>query len=171
MDNKESLEVVNPPVFDTGNNKQDFSFSAPHFAFSPANRPHRLVFWKATSIGLGAAIAASAALALSGFSDYLMPAAIPFMVMSLLGAGSLTAYYLHLKLHLKSPKKHAIAPKSAPKAEQTAPAPNSQYSSIITVVYEGCDEYPSSDTFERDKVLASAKQALLSVDHTKITSH
>jgi hypothetical protein len=44
-------------------------------------------------------------------------------------------------------------------------------SAITTVVYENLDNHPHADTFRRDKVLASAKQALLSMDHTKQIRH
>lgn len=42
---------------------------------------------------------------------------------------------------------------------------------FATVVYERQIEYPASDTYHRDKALASAKKALLSMDHTNSIPH
>lgn len=42
---------------------------------------------------------------------------------------------------------------------------------ITTIVYDTCTEYPQADTHQRDKVLASARQALLSMDPTKAIFH
>lgn len=42
---------------------------------------------------------------------------------------------------------------------------------ISTIIYDTMDDYPRSDTYHRDRVLASARQALLSMDHTKSVPH
>ena len=42
---------------------------------------------------------------------------------------------------------------------------------VNTIMYDAYPDYPQSETYHRDKVLASAKQALLSMDHTKSVPH
>ena len=54
---------------------------------------------------------------------------------------------------------------------QNVSTPTKPNQNISTIVYDSIPDYPKSDTFHRDKVLASAKQALLSMDHTKSVPH
>jgi len=42
---------------------------------------------------------------------------------------------------------------------------------INTIIYEDMPDYPRSDTFPRDQMLASARHTLLSMDHTKSIPH
>lgn len=103
----------------------------------------------------------------------------------LLGAHiDLNRYFLvkwrdHKALCFKSP---AILLFSVSKNRHQPPAPQASKqpaeahkeipdSAITTVVYENIDHHPHADTFRRDKVLASARQALLSMDHTKQIRH
>lgn len=48
---------------------------------------------------------------------------------------------------------------------------NKENQQIATVIYERQVEPPASDTYHRDRALASAKKALLSMDHTNSIRH
>jgi hypothetical protein len=161
----------------------------------PNGKP-QLIFWKVALIGLAVGLAAGALLASGGLAAHALVGlgvaaeagalsttgvmAASMLTMGLFGAsfGVNRDLFRHVfdKTDLwfrgivsKNKKPEAVhQPASAPKvsfgpehAESTKEAP------VTTVVYENQPQYPASETYHRDKVMASAKQALLSMDHTK----
>lgn len=152
------------------------------------------IFWKVAAIGLVVGAAAGAILATGGLAA---PVVELFAGAHLSGGAVLAASMVTLGLFGASfginrdmfrqvfdktdrlfkgltgksnGVSHAVAPEPVQMADK--PIEKQPNTAVTTVVYDNSPvEYPKSDTYHRDKVLASAKQALLSMDHTKAIPH
>jgi hypothetical protein len=159
----------------------------------PNNR--KLVYWKIALIGLVVGAAAGAILATGGIAAHVIGAAIgaqaaaaipatgilgaSMAIMGLIGASFGinrdvfrdvfdTTDRLFKGLVDKGRTQYETlsqSPQPQPQASQTVEPP------VNTVMFDNLPNYPQSETYHRDKVLASAKQALLSMDHTKHIPH
>jgi len=155
------------------------------------------IFWKVALIGLVVGIAAGALLAFGGGTEHILGiigneavknltktniAAASMATMGLFGASfginrdifrkifdKTDRLFRGLPANGKSPSQGlSQAQEPILYKEQAAETPGP---AINTVVYDNFPDYPQSDTYHRDRVLSSAKQALLSMDHTKSIPH
>ena len=158
----------------------------------PPNQ-RKLIFWKIALIGLVVGMAAGGLLAFAGASAHILGAlgaaegtisTMGTYVASMTVLGLAGASYginrdvfrqifdktdLLFKGLLEKSNHKYQALSQAPAQEQVPTV--AKEAPVTTFVYDGALEYPKSDTYHRDKVLASAKQALLSMDHTKSIPH
>jgi hypothetical protein len=161
----------------------------------PGARP-QIIFWKVALIGLAVGLAAGALLATGGLAAHaLVGLGVAAEAGALSTTGVLSASMLTMGLfgasfginrdlfrHVfdntdlwfrgivsKSKKPDVIQQPAATPKVSFGPehAENIKEGPVTTVMYEGQTQYPPSETYHRDKVVASAKQALLSMDHTK----
>ena len=161
----------------------------------------KFVFWKVALIGLVVGIAAGALLAFGGGAEHIIGSlggektvtalagkdgiglyAASMAVMGLAGASfginrdifrrifdKTDRLFRGLPAQGKSPEP-ALSQGQGLGAYRTSHiAPSEPL--VNTVVYDNFPDFPQSDTYHRDRVLASAKQALLSMDHTKSIPH
>jgi hypothetical protein len=161
----------------------------------PGARP-QFIFWKVALIGLAVGLVAGALLATGGLAAHALVGlgvaaeagalsttgvtAASMLTMGLFGAsfGINRDLFRHVfdntdlwfrGIVSKSKKPDVIQqPAAAPKVSfGPEQAENTKEPPVNTVMYDGQAQYPASETYHRDKVVASAKQALLSMDHTK----
>ncbi len=163
-----------------------------HMDGDTASQESKPIFWKIAGIGLALGLAVGALLTLGGVSEHLFSNlgfagehmseagmyAASMTSMGLFGASFGINRDIFRKVFDKTdllfkgiipdgnePSKTVAISQSIEKQSEKTETP------ITTVVYEGYADYPQSDTHHRDKVLAQAKQALLSMDHTKAIPH
>jgi hypothetical protein len=163
-----------------------------HMDDDVSSRETKPIFWNIAAIGGAIGLAAGALLAFGGVSEHLLGGlgfageemshagvyAASMTSIGLFGASFGINRDIFRKIFDKTDLifKGIIGDGPEPaKAASVAKAPVKQVENpepaITTVVYEGYADYPQSDTHHRDKVLAQAKQALLSMDHTKAIPH
>jgi|GEM_PF-4389210 len=153
------------------------------------------VFWKIAAIGLAIGLAAGALLAFGGLAGHVLHAlgavapeaiahagigtyAASMTTMGLFGASfginrdifrqvfdNTDLWFRGMFSRSKERGKEVDSAHAAAKPVEKADH------AITTIVYDTYADYPQSDTYHRDKVLSSAKQALLSMDHTKAVPH
>jgi len=157
--------------------------------------PQKLVFWHIALIGLAIGLAAGALLVATGGAAHILASvgvasgvvipkasltAASMTIMGLIGASFGINRDAFRQIFDKTDLlfKGIIANY---KERQTARAQEIDISTgkttefkeppVNTIMYDAYPDYPQSETYHRDKVLASAKQALLSMDHTKSVPH
>ena len=148
----------------------------------------QLVFWKIATIGLAVGLAAGALLAGGGLAGHALHAlgfaaepladagtyAASMIAMGLFGASFgvnrdiFRAVFDKTDLLFKGIIGNDREPAKCVDSLQQTVKQSISESPITTVVYT---DFPQSDTYHRDKVLAQAKQTLLSMDHTKAIPH
>lgn len=166
-----------------------------HFVEAPDGKGQAgLVFWKVAAIGLAVGAAAGLLLAGSGVAAMALEHVLGHGIVAGLGTSGITALstatfaafgasfginrdvfrkiFDHTDVLARGMTRRLGLTESqkvqAPAQEQEqAPQQNSKQ----TVIYEPQINYPESNTYHRDKVIAQAKQALLGMDHTKLPPH
>ena len=147
----------------------------------------QLIFWKIAAIGLTVGLAAGALLAGGGLAGHALEAvglatdlsqpAIYVASMTTLGLFGASfgvnrdifrAIFDKTDLLFKGIISNSRERAKSIDSPQPAVKQALSESPITTVVYT---DFPQSDTYHRDKVLAQAKQTLLSMDHTKAIPH
>ncbi|MDE3016388.1 MAG: hypothetical protein KGI29_05650, partial [Pseudomonadota bacterium] len=162
---------------------------------------NKYVFWNIAAVGLVIGLAVGALLQFGGLTEILMkelgttllydsgalPEASQY-AFSMIAMGAIGASFginrdIFRKLFDKTDSLFkglfkdmfsSAAPGHAPSAvirKEQQIEKHIEKSPIATVVYERRIEYPASDTYHRDKALASAKKALLNMDHTNSIPH
>jgi len=160
-------------------------------------RESRPVFWNIAAIGLAVGLAAGALLAFGGVSEHVLHGlgyageelshggvlAASMGSMGLFGASFGinrdifrrvfdTTDLLFKGIVGNSPEPSKAAGKGVAPEAAAPSAPSAGAENVVTaVVYEAYADYPQSDTHHRDRVLAQARQALLSMDPTKAIPH
>lgn len=180
------------------NKEHDDSYRTTHYAQLKPDAQNRFVFWKIALLGLAVGAAAGALFAFSGAADVLLKGlgkeAVVGMGGKLLGSiaafGALGASFginrdifrkifdktdLWFKGMFNSEKvrehqREAGLKITNGKKTVADAAAQIEKESQKQGAYTSID-YPESDTYHQDKVLAAAEKALLSFDHTRATPH
>ena len=185
----DSLQAEAPPAHD--------HYRTSHYNKN-GDKPSKLVFWNLATIGLVIGMAAGALLQFGGLTHVLMNelgraavghglSAASEYAFSMIAMGAIGASFgvnrdIFRKafdktdLLFKGLFKEALSGKGYAQGQslslsEQADEKQQENPKFATVVYERQIEYPASDTYHRDKALASAKKALLGMDHTNSIPH
>lgn len=154
------------------------------------------VFWKVAAIGMIVGIAAGGLLAAGGLATGIIGHIIGHTAVDALGAGTITAlsmatfgafgasFGINRDIFRQMFDKtdmlfRGLSPTLTEQYKQKLVAkghsvdiPEKNKENLTPVLYEGSAvSYPESDTYHRDKLMEAAKNALMSLDHTKLPPH
>lgn len=163
--------------------EDDDSYRTKHLKDLPPDAPRKWVFWNIAGIGLAVGAVAGGLLALGGFDTMLlhhlggaghalegMGHLATVAATGLFGASFGINRDIFKQVFDKTDLLFKGLTKDEPAKEKVQAIEKPVYP-VTTIVYEHAEEHTRCDTYHRDKVLASAKQALLSMDHTKSIPH
>lgn len=188
----ESIAAENASAIAASSASEHEGYVTKHMDDDTASRESKPMFWNIAAIGAAVGVAVGALLAYGGVSEHLLSGlgfageemthagvyAASMTSMGLFGASFGINRDIFRKVFDKTDLlfKGIVGDSKEPakaveQAQAVAKQTEKPEAPITTVVYEGYADYPQSDTHHRDKVLAQAKQALLSMDHTKAVPH